>query len=396
MSIYLFAFFYILLCAYIFDIKKARKYVNLHYILICVLLILIAGLRYRVGGDTLSYFDDYNSFPTFSAFPHTDFSELKYEPLFYTITAFSKLIYPDFAIFQFVQASIVNITFFYVIARRTPYRFLSVCFYFLLMYFYFNMEIMRESISVCVFLLSVKYIEKRNYFVYYVFAVIAYSIHTSAIFLFPFPLLYIVLQNGTKYMVFLFIFIILLFLYIVDNPIVLLYLPLKVALKLYNYISGGPMDPKGAVLNYIHIVALWLILYVGKKNNCLNPLFAPFLKANILIYSVTPFISGFYRITNYFVVFEILALVGVCMELLKSWRIKQVSILRILSAGMLLLLLKLQHETINTSEYAANTRFYNRYIPYESVFTPKRHLDRENIYYIQMQEFHFLREKNKK
>lgn len=258
------------------------------------------------------------------------------------------------------------------------------------------MEIMRESISVCVFLLSVKYIEKRNYFVYYVFAVIAYSIHTSAIFLFPFPLLYIVLQNGTKYVVFLFILITLLFVYIMDNPVVLLYLPLKVALKLYNYVSGGPMDLKGAVLNYIHIAALWLILHVGKKNNCLNMQFAPFLKANILIYSVTPFISGVYRITNYFAVFEILALVGVCMELLKSWRIKQVSFLRILSAGILLLLLKFQHETINTSEYAANTRFYNLYIPYESVFTPKRHLNRENIYYIQMQEIHFLKEKNRK
>lgn len=184
MLIYSFTFFYFLLCAYIYDVKRAKKYARLHYILMCTLLILIAGLRYRVGGDTLSYFDDYSSFPTFSEFPHTDFSELKYEPLFYVIVAFSKLLHPDFAIFQFVQASIVNIIFFYFIATRTLYKFSSICLYFILMYFYFNMEIMRESMSVCTFLLSIKYIEKKNYLVYYLFAIIAYLIHTSAIFYF--------------------------------------------------------------------------------------------------------------------------------------------------------------------------------------------------------------------
>lgn len=167
MLIYLLTFFYLFLCAYIYDIKGAKKNVRLHYVLICVLLILIAGLRYRVGGDTLSYFDDYGSFPTFPEFPHTDFSELSYEPLFYAITAFSKLIHPDFAVFQFVQSSIVNITIFCFITKRTSYRFLSVCLYFILMYFYFNMEIMREAMSVCVFLLSVKCIEKKKYWAYY-------------------------------------------------------------------------------------------------------------------------------------------------------------------------------------------------------------------------------------
>jgi len=393
MLVYSLAFFYIFLCTYIYDIKGAKKYAQLHYTLICVWLILIAGLRYRVGGDTLSYFDDYNSFPTFPEFPHTDFSELKYEPLFYAITAFSKLLHPDFAIFQFIQAGIVNITFFYFISQRTSRKFASVCLYFMLMYFYFNMEIMRESMSVCVFLLSIRYIEKQNYWAYYLFIMIAYSIHTSAIFLFPFPLMYLILQKGTKYLFFVFAFITYLFIYIMNTPVILLYLPLKVALKLYNYISSGPMDPKGAILNYIHIIALWLILIVGKRNRCLNPQFAPFLKMNILIYSLTPFITGIYRITNYFAIFEILALVNTCIEPLKSWKIKQISCLQILCSGMLLLMLKVQHDTINTSEYAPHTRFYNLYIPYESILTKKQHPNRENIYYIQMREMHLKREK---
>ena len=392
MLIYSFTFFYFLLCAYIYDVKRAKKYARLHYILMCTLLILIAGLRYRVGGDTLSYFDDYSSFPTFSEFPHTDFSELKYEPLFYVIVAFSKLLHPDFAIFQFVQASIVNIIFFYFIATRTLYKFSSICLYFILIYFYFNMEIMRESMSVCTFLLSIKYIEKNNYLVYYLFAIIAYLIHTSAIFLFPFPLLYSVLQKGTKCLFLIFAFMIFLFVYIMTTPTILLYLPLKVALKLYGYISGGPMDPKGAILNYIHIIALWLILIVGKRNKCLNPQFVPFLKMNILIYSLTPFIAGIYRLANYFIIFEILGLVNVYLESLKLWKIRQVSCLQILCSGMLLLMLKIQHETINTSEYAAHTRFYNLYIPYESILTSKRHPNRENIYYIQMRDIHLKKE----
>lgn len=394
MFIYILAFFYLFLCAYIYDIRGGRKNAQLHYALTCVLLILIAGLRYRVGGDTLSYFDDYSSFPTFSEFPHTDFSALRYEPLFYAITAFSKLIHSDFAVFQFVQASIVNITFFCFIAKRTSYKFLSVGLYFILMYFYFNMEIMRESMSVCLFLLSIKYIEKKNYWAYYLFVIIAYLIHTSAIFLFLFPLMYFVLQKGTKYLFFIFLCVTFLFSYLMSTPTLLLYLPLKVALKLYNYISSGPMDPKGAILNYIHIIALWLILIVGKRNKCLNSQFAPFLKMNILIYSLTPFITGIYRVANYFVIFEILGLVNTCIIPLKSWRIRQVSCLQILCSGMLLLMLKIQHDTINTSEYAAHTRFYNLYIPYESILTKKQHPNRENIYYIQMREIHLKKENN--
>ena len=138
------------------------------------------------------------------------------------------------------------------------------------------------------------------------------------------------------------------------------------------------MDPKGAILNYIHIIALWLILIVGKRNKCLNPQFVPFLKMNILIYSLTPFIAGIYRLANYFIIFEILGLVNVYLESLKLWKIRQVSCLQILCSGMLLLMLKIQHETINTSEYAAHTRFYNLYIPYESILTSKRHPNREN------------------
>lgn len=262
------------------------------------------------------------------------------------------------------------------------------------MYFYFNMEIMREAMSVCVFLLSVKCIEKKKYWAYYLYVIIAYSIHTSAIFLFPFPLMYFFLQKGTKYLLFAFAFITFLFVYIMSTPVILLYLPLKIALKLYNYIGSGPMDPKGAILNYIHIIALWLILIVGKKNRCLNPQFVPFLKMNMLIYSLTPFITGIFRIANYFVIFEILALVNTCIGPLKSWRIRQVSCLQILCSGILLLMLKIQHETINTSEYAAHTRFYNIYIPYESILTKKQHSNRENIYYIQMREIHLKKENN--
>lgn len=389
--IFIFLFFF---CYYYDVLRKTDKKVFFYWS-VCVALILLAGLRYRVGGDTLSYFDDYPTFPEFKEFPSTNFKDLPYGFLFYTITAIAKLVSPDFFIFQLIQASIVNIAIFFFIKKYTPYYFTAVLLYYLLMYFYFNMEIMRESMSVCISLFAMLFLLKRYYLKYYFLAIVAYYMHNSAIFLFVFPLIYYMLQKNWIVFVSIFIGISLVFFYLLQNPSILLsILPLKVVLKIWGYTSLGPMSTGGAILNYIHILALYLLYVVCKKHSYRMDLM-PFLKFNMLIYALTPFITGVYRLTNYFVVYEIIVLVNIFYLLLSHWRTKQYSCLRILTVAFILIVLKVQHATIDSSEYAAGTHFYNRYIPYESVFSERKHPMRENIFYIQMKEQQLKKEKKR-
>ena len=377
-------FIFLCFCTYYYDVLGRVKNRGLSYWLIFISLILLAGLRYRVGGDTLSYFDDYPTFPAFSEFASTDFSLLPYELFFYVLVAIAKLFGDDFFYFQLLHAFIVNIVVFSFLRRYVKYRFAGVLLYYLLVYFYFNMEIMRESLAICFFLLSVKYLIAKKYVPYYLICCVSLFFHLSATFLLILPILYSLLRKNRKYIWGVLLTVMLVFITISQYPEILLLFPLKLSLKIYNYISIGPMSTGGAILYFIHALVLFIIVSLGKRYTVDSEKFLPFLLINILIYCSSSYISGFYRITNYFVLFEIIVLLNVWSSLAPRWRTKQYSYGKLMLAFAFLLILKLQHATVNTGEYATGTRFYNLYIPYETVFSEKRHRLRENIYYVGM------------
>ena len=56
------------------------------YYLNLVVLVLLAALRYRVGGDTLMYMSVYDSFPKWDELKYFDFETAEYQPLWYVFT----------------------------------------------------------------------------------------------------------------------------------------------------------------------------------------------------------------------------------------------------------------------------------------------------------------------
>ena len=101
MLIYLTVAVVILIGIIQFDFSKKNKSEDkILYWFICVLLICIAGFRYRVGGDTLSYFDNYSRWPTINDLATIDYTVFTYQPLWYFFAAICKLISPDFYILQ--------------------------------------------------------------------------------------------------------------------------------------------------------------------------------------------------------------------------------------------------------------------------------------------------------
>ena len=129
-----------------------------------IILIIISGLRYRVGGDSLDYIDFFESYPTFSELFYFDFSNAPFNPIWYIYNGLIKLIWNDFIFFQIVQAIIVNTIFFIFFKKHTKYFFTAIFIYTLAYYLYFNMEILREILAVCIFMLSFNYLQKKEIF----------------------------------------------------------------------------------------------------------------------------------------------------------------------------------------------------------------------------------------
>ena len=117
-----------------------------------VVLILLAGLRYRVGGDTLMYMSIYDDLPSLADLKYFDFAEADFNPLWYIYAAVCKSIGEDFVIMQIVQAIFVNIVFFFFFKKYSPrYFFSAILLFYIGYYCYFNMEIMREILCVCIY-----------------------------------------------------------------------------------------------------------------------------------------------------------------------------------------------------------------------------------------------------
>ena len=89
----------------------------------CILLILVAGLRLVVGGDTQTYMSDYDRYPTLDEFTIFHFALFRYQPLWILLNVLAKTIYPEFYVLQLILACVVNPVTFYIIKKETDKKF---------------------------------------------------------------------------------------------------------------------------------------------------------------------------------------------------------------------------------------------------------------------------------
>lgn len=169
-------------CIYTYDYRKQKVGDMVFYIFICILLIFIAGLRYRIGGDSIGYENEYRNLPTLAHLGAFRFNSIRWEPGFTMLMIFSKTFSSDFTLFQFLHATIVNSIIFWFIFKNTENKFICAFLYCIGMYLNFNTEVLRESLAVCVFLLAWPFFRKGQWIFYYLLCSFACFFHTSAFF----------------------------------------------------------------------------------------------------------------------------------------------------------------------------------------------------------------------
>lgn len=186
--IYVILLLLMFVCVYKFDLLHHKQFNNLSYWLFCIALIIVAGLRYRLGGDSVVYELDYENIPRFWELGKYKFSSVRYEPGFIFLESITKSISSDFTLFQFFHATIVNIVIFFFIKNNTIHKFTCLTFYFIILYLNLNCQVLRESLAVACFLLSWPYFRDGKWIGYYLLILLGSTFHTSAFLLFLLPL----------------------------------------------------------------------------------------------------------------------------------------------------------------------------------------------------------------
>lgn len=178
--LYFIILFLLIVCIYTFDYKKYPKGKAVAYGAFCIAFILVAGLRYRIGNDSIGYEISFSKMPSLLELGSFKFSSIRYEPGYIIFSSIPKTFSSDFTYFQIFHALVLNSVVFWFVASNTQNRFLAITFYALGLYFNLNTEVLRESLAVCCFLLAWPSFKNRKWYFYYPIMFLGASFHISA------------------------------------------------------------------------------------------------------------------------------------------------------------------------------------------------------------------------
>ncbi len=351
----------------LFDFSAHQRNSNVKNLLWCfisVILILIIGLRYGVGGDTLAYMGDYDwRVPLWE----WEFSPIDpYQPGYTLLCAVGKSISPEFYVFQLIHASIVNILLFYFIKQNTKYIFSALIAVFFTCYLYFTTEILREVLAILVFILNYKSYKESHWLKYYLGVLLACCFHISAIFLILLPLVKNLKIDVIYAFIFLCVIISMVFLKgILDSLSTIAIIGDKVAAYKDNTSTGMLSD-----FLTLTRVTLFPIIYICiAKYVCKQPVKFENPIAIMSLFGISAFFSPiiFSRATNYFMLFFSISIADFCVSQIrkKYYLIRQYSVL-----------LTILFFSLYGSGYIMY-RKYTRWMPYYSIFNPVN-VDRDN------------------
>ena len=169
---------------------KGRK--KAWYIIVGVYLVLLAGLRNGVGGDTQYYMEAFEYVPTNSSeyLPYISQSMLSsgYMPGWTILNIICKHLFNSFYAVQLTQALIVNIGILYLFRQYTTHIFLCTLLYGIsYVFFLFNMEVMREAIAVVLCGIGMHCYLRGEKWKFYLLVGISILFHISALIVLLFP-----------------------------------------------------------------------------------------------------------------------------------------------------------------------------------------------------------------
>lgn len=382
--IYLIVLVLTLFFIFLFDKKKSNVGDNAYAILLIV-SICISGFRYQLGADSFGYERHFIwDIPHFNELLRGAYlSDLRmlFGPGWITLCSISKSLNDSIILFHFVHASVINGIIFWWFNKYSTYRFTCILLYFIYFYFYFNTEIQRESISICLFLLSFDMLYNKKYLKYFLISLLAFSFHNSAIILFAFPFIRFI-----KFRIVLFVLMPLLMVLVFNNLDVLVKLFLLNDLMEYKYNIYRNVDSNfnGKFLGYhIYFLLPYVILRFSKFNSkSFNGQGAEVYSSLIyFLFLASLFVANSsigHRFLNYLKPIVFVIFVEGMFDLTKS-RLYQLKFYLKSFAITLCLYFYVPPYFQNLDEIVKGSYYYNFWYPYTNIWQRDLYPGRENL-----------------
>ena len=385
--IYLLVFILLLIPVVKYDWMAKTGGENKWYYLNLVVLILLAGLRYRLGGDTLMYMLMYNEWPSIDELKYFDFEEAQYNPLWYIYASISKSLSDEFWILQIIQSVIVNSVFFWFFRKYSPqYYFSAILLYYIVYFCYFNMEIMREALCISILLLITKFLIERKWLFYYLGCFVAICFHFSAVIMLLFPLCILLFRKTSFVLQVAILVTVLVLTTIINIPVLILQLlsvneAITVLAEKYLDDQRSLMGMFFQLMQYLPLLGIMFVR--NRYKEIYTHLFVDF--SFIIAFAVVPYAlsmsyEGFSRLINYFVPYILVYMVHGVYYFISKLKLKnhQLSFMLVFASLFLLFFNYSYYYLKDTSKVYPNTRFGIRYYPYYSILDPVIDEDREN------------------
>lgn len=394
--IYFFVLFVFLVFAFNFDYRNKWKNRDLYFKIECLILILLWGARYRVGGDTLTYEEEFLYYPSLSEIIKGGVKDLPFQPLWYIFNGILKSIIPSFVFFQIVHAIIVNVVVFIIIQKNCKAKFTAALFYYVFISANMNTEILREAISVCFFLMAFKYLIGNNILKYYILATFAFFFHQSAVILFVLPLIkpLFIKSWGVWHYIAVSIFIAVIGFFAINALEYVVGINLlgndfssDKAIRYYAKAvdaQGTDTGLGGSQFGIRYLLRIFLSFYViySVKKAKLDTPANNFVTHMYMFLTIIGFIIGLIadRWNNYFVVLYYCIIANLLYNSLNSSKDTIAKIRPVLIVSLYSVLLIFNYISDSTSGgLSHHNEFYRRYYPYHSVLDPQKDVYRENL-----------------
>lgn len=373
---------YIIILLYIIVLNivypKINKSGNYAYWFLYIILVAIAGFRYRLGVDTNSYTIEYQSFPTLFQLKYSFFKDSKYQILWILFESSLRTITSSFYLLQFVLAAFVNYCVFIVIKKQSVNPFFTILLYYMLYYVTLNMEILRESVAISLLLLGTNFLIEKKYTKYYILAIIAFLFHQSGIILFIIPFLLKIKMSRINY------FATIILIYIFSQAISLIFLNYLLEYEYFNIvIKNGyfnSLDSLGSTLNsqiYAHIKYVLIpVILLFIFSNRLNEIEKKYIFIYIIFAIIYMQLVIFYRIRDYFFILFLLSITNGIFEKINNKAMTSFRKGIIIFCFLFVWLRGLYYNGRNVS----GSQLYLRYYPYNSIFNEDFPQSRINTY----------------
>lgn len=379
--IYLSILLVLVLFAVVHDVLNVREGRAVSYWSTCVLLVCLAGFRFKVGGDTYNYMYTHELLPNLSNLLNTEVGIEKIQPLWLLFSATAKSIGEDFYVLQFLHAITVNTVIFIFIQKNTRFRHTGALFYYISLYPFFNFEILRESLAICCFLIAIPHYTTRNWMRYYFLATAAFLFHLSAAFLFLLPLIRnLKLRPPSLFFIFA--------ASVILNPVMQSILSSSAAKNLIGFAMGAYIEYNYTTFGLISIFSFYLFIPLTLSWATLNifkikPDYETAAQRGLAIASLIPLFYIFYRFFNYFSILYMLMACDLSHHIIKKRRIRKIKALTTPIIFALIFIFYTGRYFSDTSDLVRSTRWHIRWHPYHSIFDPIEVSDRERMLEIQ-------------